>query len=51
MDQYTEEQYKARFGNQAWQEKVLDGMDGYEIESVWATDTGWIFMVITKGEI
>lgn len=51
MDQYTEEQYKAKFGEQAWQDKVLDGMDGYEIESVWATDNGNIFMIITKDEM
>lgn len=51
MNQYTEEQYKAKFGVQAWQDKVLDGNEGYEIESVWATDGGNIFMVITKDEM
>lgn len=51
MEQYTEEQYKAKFGEQAWQDKVLAGMEEFEIESVWATDTGGIFMIITKDEI
>ena len=51
MEQYTEEQYKAKFGDQAWQDKVLDGNEGYEVESVYATDTGNIFMVITKDEM
>lgn len=48
MEQYTEAQYIAKFGEQAWREKVLDGNEGYNIESVYATDNGNIFMVITK---
>lgn len=51
MEQYTEQEYKAKFGNQAWQDKVLNGNEGYEIESVYATDTGNIFMVMTKSEM
>lgn len=51
MDEYTEKQYKAKFGEQAWQEKVLDGNEGYEIESVYATDNGNIFMVMTKEKV
>lgn len=51
MEQYTEEQYKAKFGDQAWQDKVLAGNEGYEIESVYATDNGNIFMVMTKDKI
>lgn len=50
MNQYTEEEYKAKFGDQAWREKVLKGNERYEIESVYATDLGNIFMVMTKGE-
>lgn len=48
MDDYTKEEYVAKFGEQMWQDKVLDGNEGYDIESVWATDNGNIFMVITK---
>lgn len=51
MEQYTEQEYKAKFGNQAWQDKVLKGNENYEIESVYATDTGNIFMVMTKEEM
>lgn len=51
MNQYTEEQYKAKFGEQAWRDKVLAGNEDYEIESVYATDTGNIFMVMTKSEM
>lgn len=47
MNQYTEQEYKAKFGEKMWQEKVLDGNEGYTIESVYATDSGNIFMVIT----
>lgn len=47
MQQYTEQEYKAKFGDQMWQDKVLDGNEGYNIESVYATDSGNIFMVIT----
>ena len=50
MEQYTEQEYKAKFGEQAWRDKVLKGNEEFEIESVWATDNGNIFMVITKGE-
>ena len=48
MNNYTEQEYKAKFGNKMWQEKVLDGCDGYDVESVYATDTGNIFMIMTK---
>lgn len=51
MNQYTEEQYKAKFGEQAWQDNVVDGCEEFEVESVWATDTGKIFMIITKDEM
>lgn len=51
MEQYTEDQYKAKFGEQAWQDKVLAGNEGHEIESVWATDNGNIFMIMTKSEM
>lgn len=47
MNQYTEKEYRAKFGDKMWQEKVLDGNEGYNIESVYATDSGNIFMVIT----
>lgn len=47
MEQYTEQEYKAKFGDKMWQDKVLNGNEGYNIESVYATDTGNIFMVIT----
>lgn len=47
MQQYTEKEYIDAFGKKAWQEKVLDGNEGYNIESVYATDNGNIFMVIT----
>ena len=50
MNNYTAEQYIAKFGEKMWQEKVLDGNEGYDIESVYATDNGNIFMVITKEE-
>lgn len=48
MQQYNEQQYKEKFGEKMWEEKVLDGNEGYEIESVYATGNGNIFMVITK---
>lgn len=51
MNQYTEEQYKTKFGDQAWQDKVLNGNERYEIESVYATDNGNIFMIMTKEEM
>lgn len=47
MNQYTEQEYKTKFGDKMWQDKVLNGNEGYNIESVYATDTGNIFMVIT----
>lgn len=50
MEQYTEQQYKAKFGEQAWQDKVLSGNERHEIESVYATDNGNIFMIIRKNE-
>lgn len=50
MEQYTEEQYIAKFGKDAWQEKVLDISDGLPVESVYATDRGNIFMVMTAEE-
>ncbi len=52
MKQYTEQEYKNTFGEQAWREKVLianDGdPDGGKIESVYATDNGNIFMIMRK---
>ena len=47
MQQYTEKEYKAKFGDKMWQEKVLAGNEGYNIESVYATDSGNIFMIMT----
>ena len=54
MNQYTEKEYKAKFGDKMWQEKVLiandDDPDGGKIESVYATDNGNIFMIMRKTE-
>lgn len=47
MNNYTKEEYITKFGDKMWQEKVLDGNEGYNVESVYATDSGNIFMVIT----
>lgn len=50
MEQFTKEQYVAKFGEQMWQEKVESANEGAEVESVYATGTGNIFMIINKGE-
>ena len=50
MNQYTKEQYIYHFGRDAWQEKVEDVNEGAEVESVYATDNGNIFMIINKEE-
>ncbi len=46
MKEYTEDEYKATFGEQMWKEKVLDLSDNKEIDSVYATDNGNIFMIM-----
>ena len=39
-----------KFGNKAWAEKVEAINDGAEVESVYATDLGNIFMIMNKEE-
>lgn len=51
MDNYTKEEYIKKFGEQTWQEKVESINEGTEVESVYATGTGNIFMIINKGEL
>ena len=48
MEQYTKEQYTNKFGDDMWQEKVAKINEGKEVESVYATDSGNIFMIILK---
>lgn len=48
MEQYTKQEYITKFGDKAWAEKVEAINDGAEVESVYATDLGNIFMVINK---
>lgn len=50
MNNYTKEQYIEKFGNKAWAEKVEAINDGAEVESVYATDLGNIFMIMNKEE-
>lgn len=50
MDNYTKEEYIKKFGGQMWQEKVESVNEGAEVESVYSTDTGNIFMIINKEE-
>lgn len=49
MEQFTKEQYVAKFGEKMWQDKVASINDG-EVESVYATGMGNIFMIINKEE-
>ena len=51
MEQYTQAQYIEKFGEQAWRDKVLKGNEGSKIESVYATDSGNIFIIMTKEEM
>lgn len=54
MESYTEEEYISKFGEQAWKDKVMSTLDEHTkklgVESVYATDSGNIFMVMTKEE-
>lgn len=50
MEQFTKEQYIAKFGEKMWQDKVASITDG-EVESVYATDMGNIFMIMKKEEL
>ena len=51
MEQYTEQEYKAKFGDKMWQEKVITALDGGDVESVYATSNGNIFMIMKKEEL
>ena len=46
MDKLTKAEYITRFGDKMWQEKV--GED--DVECVYATDSGNIFMIIKEEE-
>lgn len=48
MEQYTKETYIAKFGDKAWADKVEGVNDGAEVDYVYATDSGNIFMIINK---
>lgn len=50
MEQFTKEQYIEKFGEQMWIDKVENINEGKEVESVWATCHGNIFMIINKEE-
>ena len=50
MEQFTKEQYVAKFGDKMWLDKVESVNEGAEVESVYATDMGNIFMIINKEE-
>jgi hypothetical protein len=50
MNSYTKQEYIAKFGEQMWLDKVEDVNEGKEVESVYATDMGNIFMIINKEE-
>ena len=54
MKQYTEQEYKDKFGEQMWQDKVLATLTNREkrigIDSVYATDMGNIFIINIKEE-
>lgn len=50
MEQFTKQEYIAKFGEQMWLDKVEDINEGKEVESVYATGMGNIFMIINKEE-
>lgn len=50
MNSYTKEQYIEKFGEQMWIDKVENINEGAEVESVYATDMGNIFMIMNKEE-
>lgn len=54
MKQYTTDEYIKTFGEQMWREKVEDTLDEREkklgVKSVYATDSGNIFMVMLNEE-
>lgn len=49
MKQYNEQEYIKAFGEQAWQDKVIEPLDDYSkkkgVASVYATDMGNIFII------
>lgn len=50
MNNYTKDEYIAKFGEQAWTDKVASVNEGAPVESVYATDSGNIFMIINEEE-
>ena len=50
MKEYTEKEYRDAFGDQAWADKVLPVKENGNVESVWATNSGNVFMIIMEEE-
>lgn len=52
MKQYSEQEYIKTFGEQAWQDKVIEPLDEHSknvgVASVYATDMGNIFIINLK---
>lgn len=50
MKDYTPTEYIEKFGGEMYKEKVESISEGTEIEKIYATDSGNIFMIMNKGE-
>ena len=50
MREYNKAGYIMKFGREMWEENVASVNEGKEVEKVYATDNGNIFMIINKAE-
>lgn len=50
MGEYNKAGYILKFGRKMWEEKVESINEGAEVERVYATDNGNIFMIMNKEE-
>lgn len=50
MQQLTKDAYVEKFGENMWQEKVAKINEGREVDFVYATNNGNIFMIILAEE-
>lgn len=50
MKDYDKQSYILKFGRKMWEEKVEKISEGKEVERVYATDSGNIFMIMNKEE-
>lgn len=50
MQDYDKQSYILKFGRKMWEEKVESVNEGAEVDKVYATDNGNIFMIMNKEE-